>query len=116
MQVTVNDPVCTITTSTSHNLEPGDIVLLDSVTLPGGTGFSTDFEDKLFRRNFNGSNYQQLLQLHKVVMLELLFLRVEVLQLSLMRKWVQLHNLMVMVLVYHNGTWSVPGAATSTLN
>ena len=41
--------VCTITTSTSHNLEPGDIVLLDSVTLPGGTGFSaSDFEDKLF--------------------------------------------------------------------
>ena len=42
--------VCTITTSTSHNLEPGDIVLLDSVTLPGGTGFSaSDFEDKLFQ-------------------------------------------------------------------
>ena len=47
---TNNDPVCTITTSTSHNLEPGDIVLLDSVTLPGGTGFSaSDFEDKLFQ-------------------------------------------------------------------
>ena len=45
-----NNPVCTITTSTSHNLEPGDIVLLDSVTLPGGTGFSaSDFEDKLFQ-------------------------------------------------------------------
>jgi hypothetical protein len=42
--------VCTITTSTSHNLEPGDIVLLDNVTLPGGTGFSaSDFEDKLFQ-------------------------------------------------------------------
>ena len=42
--------VCTITSSTSHNLEPGDIVLLDSVTLPGGTGFSaSDFEDKLFQ-------------------------------------------------------------------
>ena len=42
--------VCTITTSTSHNLEPGDIVLFDSVTLPGGTGFSaSDFEDKLFQ-------------------------------------------------------------------
>jgi len=42
--------VCTITTSTSHGLEPGDIVLLDSVTLPGGTGFSaSDFEDKLFQ-------------------------------------------------------------------
>jgi hypothetical protein len=47
---TNNDPVCTITTSTSHNLEPGDIVLFDSVTLPGGTGFSaSDFEDKLFQ-------------------------------------------------------------------
>ena len=45
-----NNPVCTITTSTSHNLEPGDIVLLDSVTLPSGTGFSaSDFEDKLFQ-------------------------------------------------------------------
>jgi hypothetical protein len=42
--------VCTITTSTSHNLEPGDIVLFDSVTLPGGTGYSaSDFEDKLFQ-------------------------------------------------------------------
>ncbi len=40
----------TITTSTAHNLEDGDIVLLDSVTLPGGTGLSaSDFEDKLFQ-------------------------------------------------------------------
>ena len=40
----------TITTSAAHNLEDGDIVLLDSVTLPGGTGFSaSDFEDKLFQ-------------------------------------------------------------------
>ena len=48
---TVNaSAVCTITTSTSHGLEPGDIVLLDSVTLPSGTGFSaSDFEDKLFQ-------------------------------------------------------------------
>jgi len=48
---TVNtSAVCTITTGSSHNLEPGDIVLLDSVTLPGGTGFSaSDFEDKLFQ-------------------------------------------------------------------
>ena len=45
---TVNtSAVCTITTGSSHNLESGDIVLLDSVTLPGGTGFSaSDFEDK----------------------------------------------------------------------
>jgi len=42
--------ICTITTGSSHNLEPGDIVLLDSVTLPSGTGFSaSDFEDKLFQ-------------------------------------------------------------------
>ena len=47
---TNNNPVCTITTSTSHSLEPGDIVLFDSVTLPSGTGFSaSDFEDKLFQ-------------------------------------------------------------------
>ena len=47
---TNNNPVCTITTSTSHGLEPGDIVLFDSVTLPSGTGFSaSDFEDKLFQ-------------------------------------------------------------------
>jgi hypothetical protein len=43
-------PVCTLTTSTSHGREPGDIVLLDNVTLPAGTGFSaSDFEDKLFQ-------------------------------------------------------------------
>ena len=42
--------VCDITTSTNHNLSEGDIVLLDNVTLPGGTGFTdADFEDKLFQ-------------------------------------------------------------------
>ena len=45
-----NSAVCTITTGSSHNLEPGDIILLNSVTLPGGTGFSaSDFEDQLFQ-------------------------------------------------------------------
>ena len=40
----------TITTSSSHNLLVGDIVLFDGVTLPGGTGLSdSDFEDKLFQ-------------------------------------------------------------------
>ena len=40
----------TITTSTAHNLNEGDIVLFDNVTLPGGTGFSaSDFEDKKFQ-------------------------------------------------------------------
>jgi len=42
--------VCDITTSGNHNLSTGDIVLLDNVTLPGGTGFTdADFEDKLFQ-------------------------------------------------------------------
>jgi hypothetical protein len=40
----------TITTSATHNLLAGDIILFDSVTLPGGTGLSdSDFEDKLFQ-------------------------------------------------------------------
>ena len=45
-----NSAVCTVTTTSTHGFEPGDIVLLDSVTLPGGTGYSaSDFEDKLFQ-------------------------------------------------------------------
>ena len=41
---------CTITTSAAHNLNVGDIVLFDSVTLPGGTGYAAaDFEDKNFQ-------------------------------------------------------------------
>ena len=40
----------TITTSAAHNINVGDIVLFDSVTLPSGTGFSaSDFEDKNFQ-------------------------------------------------------------------
>ena len=40
----------TITTSASHGLSDGDIIKLDSVTLPGGTGLNaSDFEDKLFQ-------------------------------------------------------------------
>ena len=40
----------TITTSAAHNINVGDIVLFDNVTLPGGTGFSaSDFEDKNFQ-------------------------------------------------------------------
>ena len=40
---------CTITKA-AHNLSVGDIVQLDNVTLPGGTGFSnSDFEDKNFQ-------------------------------------------------------------------
>ena len=42
--------VCTITTSSDHNISVGDIVLFDSVTLPAGTGYSaSDFEDKNFQ-------------------------------------------------------------------
>ena len=40
----------TITTSSSHGFLAGDIILFDSVTLPGGTGLSdSDFEDKIFQ-------------------------------------------------------------------
>jgi len=40
----------TLTTSASHGLSDGDIIKLDSVTLPGGTGLNaSDFEDKLFQ-------------------------------------------------------------------
>ena len=46
---TNNSPTCTITKAT-HGLSVGDIVQLDNVTLPGGTGFSnSDFEDKNFQ-------------------------------------------------------------------
>ena len=47
---TNNSAICTLTTSSAHGLSPGDIILLDNVTLPGGTGYSaSDFEDKLFQ-------------------------------------------------------------------
>jgi len=46
---TSGSATCTITKS-GHGLSIGDIVQLDSVTLPGGTGFSaSDFEDKNFQ-------------------------------------------------------------------
>jgi hypothetical protein len=47
---TSGSAICSITTSGNHNLSAGDIVLLDNVTLPGGTGYAdSDFEDKLFQ-------------------------------------------------------------------
>ena len=47
---TSGSAICNITTATNHNLTSGDIVLLDNVTLPGGTGYvDADFEDKLFQ-------------------------------------------------------------------
>ena len=46
---TNNSATCTITKS-AHGLAIGDIIQLDNVTLPGGTGFSnSDFEDKNFQ-------------------------------------------------------------------
>ena len=46
---TNNSAICSITKS-NHGLSAGDIVLLDNVTLPGGTGYqNSDFEDKLFQ-------------------------------------------------------------------
>ena len=42
----------TITTGSDHSLEVGDIILLDSVTLPSGTGLSaSNFEDAKFMVN-----------------------------------------------------------------
>jgi hypothetical protein len=42
----------TVTTGSAHALEVGDIILLDSVTLPSGTGLSaSNFEDKAFMVN-----------------------------------------------------------------
>lgn len=47
---TNNSNICSITTTSNHNLYAGDIVLLDNVTLPAGTGYAnSDFEDKLFQ-------------------------------------------------------------------
>ena len=46
---TSGSAICSITKA-SHNLSAGDIVLLDNVTLPVGTGYAnSDFEDKLFQ-------------------------------------------------------------------
>ena len=46
---TNGSPTCTITKA-AHGIAVGDIVQLDSVTLPGGTGFTNaDFEDKNFQ-------------------------------------------------------------------
>ena len=46
---TSGSATCTITKS-AHDLAVGDIVQLDSVTLPSGTGYSdSDFEDKNFQ-------------------------------------------------------------------
>jgi len=49
LATTSGSAVCSITKA-SHNLSAGDIVLLDNVTLPSGTGYAnSDFEDKLFQ-------------------------------------------------------------------
>jgi hypothetical protein len=47
---TSGSPICTFTTGSNHGLSIGDIVLLDAVTVPVGTGYvDADFEDKLFQ-------------------------------------------------------------------
>ncbi len=47
---TITSDICEITTGTAHGLIAGDIVLLENVTLPGGTGYTdSDFEGKLFQ-------------------------------------------------------------------
>jgi len=47
---TDTSPICEITTGSNHNLSAGDIILIDNVTLPGGTGYvDSDFENKLFQ-------------------------------------------------------------------
>jgi len=41
---------CTVTTTSAHKLTVGDMIILDSVTLPNGTGLAnSQFEDKLFQ-------------------------------------------------------------------
>ena len=46
---TSGSAICSITKA-AHGLSAGDIILLDNVTLPSGTGYSaSDFEDKLFQ-------------------------------------------------------------------
>ena len=43
------DATVTLTTGSAHGADVGDIILLDAVTVPAGTGFTdADFEDKLF--------------------------------------------------------------------
>ncbi len=49
LATTSGSAVCSITKA-SHDLVAGDVILLDNVTLPVGTGYSnSDFEDKLFQ-------------------------------------------------------------------
>ena len=49
---------CTITVTSAHNLEVGDIIVLDSVTLPTSTGLTaSDFEDKYYGNNYDSFNY-----------------------------------------------------------
>ena len=49
--------VCEITTGAAHGLIAGDIVLLENVTLPSGTGYvDADFENKLFQVTGINSN------------------------------------------------------------
>ena len=50
MSATDGSQEVTLTFSSAHNLESGDIILLDSVTVPSGIGLTdAAFEDKLFQ-------------------------------------------------------------------
>ena len=50
LATTNGSAICTLTTSTSHGMNVGDIVQFNDVTLPGGTGYdAADFEDKNFQ-------------------------------------------------------------------
>ena len=52
LATTDDSTAVTITTSSAHGLASEDIILLDSVTLPSGTGLSaSNFEDKVFMVN-----------------------------------------------------------------
>ena len=50
LATTNGSAICTLTTSTAHGMNVGDIVQFNDVTLPGGTGYdAADFEDKNFQ-------------------------------------------------------------------
>ena len=50
MSASASSQEVTLTFSSAHNLEAGDIILLDSVTVPSGIGLTdAAFEDKLFQ-------------------------------------------------------------------
>ena len=74
--------VCNITTGSNHNLTSGDIVLLDNVTLPGGTGYTdADFQSTLLAAQFKDFHLER--PAHSWVLLRGLLLIVHWLRWSL---------------------------------